>query len=123
MAVERILIVEANLSHMKLEKLVLMEKGYDIRTACNADETMKELEEFKPQLVLMGMQLNCVDGFELVRRIKTNSRFDHIVIVAVTAHGMKGDKEMILDAGFDGYILKPIDIKIFPQTIANYLRK
>lgn len=121
MTSERIIIIDDNLSHLKLEKLALAENGYDIRTATNSIELIKLLESFKPQLILMDIQLPGIDGLELTRRLKADPKYKDIIIVAITAYGMKGDKEIALSAGCDGYISKPIDIEIFPQVIAGYL--
>lgn len=116
-----ILIVENNPSHLKLEKITLEREGYVIRTAKDADETMKVLETFKPQLILMGVDLPGINGLELTRQLKDDPKYKNIIIVAVTAHGFKGDKEKILAAGYDGYIAKPIDVESFPQIVASYL--
>lgn len=123
MAMEPILIVDDNLSHLKLEKLALAENVYDIRTATNADEAIKALEQFQPKLILLDIQLPGVNGLELTRRLKADPKYHDIIIVAITAYGMKGDKEMALKAGCDGYITKPIDIETFPQIVADYLAK
>lgn len=116
-----ILIIDNNPSHLKLEKLALTDAAYQIRTANTADEAMKVLSEFKPHLILMEIQLPDIDGLELTRRLKIDPKYHDIVIVALTAYGMKDDKKMALDAGCDGYIAKPIDIATFPQVIANYI--
>jgi len=116
-----ILIIEENKSHSKLDKLALAEGPYDIRTANDADEAMQIITEFQPQLILMGRKLPGIDGLELTRKLKADPRYHDIIIIGVSAYGMKGDKEAALNAGCDGYIVKPIDIDIFPKTIADFL--
>lgn len=117
-----ILIVDSNKSHLKLEKLVLSEANYDIRTAANANDAMKILGEFHPRLILVGIELTGgIDGLELTQKIKADSRYQDIVIVALTAHAMPGDKEMALSAGCDGYLSKPIDVDTFLEIIADYI--
>lgn len=123
MTSESILIVDDNPSHLKLEKLALAEGAYDIHTAANAEEMMKELETFEPKLILMDLQLPGVDGLSLTRRLKADPKYKHIIIIAITAYGMKGDKEMALSAGCDGYISKPVDIEVLPKIVADYLGK
>ena len=122
MAKVPILIVEDNPSHIKLEKLALGSDSYDIRTAQNADEMMKVLAEFQPRLILMDIQLPGTDGYELTRRLKADPKFKDIIIIAITAYGMKGDREIALNAGCNGYISKPIDIETFPKIITDYLK-
>lgn len=118
-----LLIVDDNLSHLKLEKIVLGDVDYDIRTATDAAEAMKVLTEFKPKLILMDIKLPDIDGLELTRRLKADPKYKDIIILAITAYGMSGDEEMALSAGCDGYFSKPIDTETFPQAIAEYLGK
>ena len=121
MTAETILIADNNPSNVQLIKLALDGHGYDIRTASNSVKTIKILKEFQPKLILMEIELPGIDGLELTRRLKDDPKYHNITIVAVTACGMKGDKEMAMSAGFDGYISKPIDFDTFDQTVADYL--
>lgn len=121
MAGEMILIVDDNLINLKLEKILLSVEGYDIRTATDAEEALKLLEISVPRLILMDLQLPGMTGLDLTRKIKANPNYKDIVILAVTAYAMKGDKEKALAAGCDGYVTKPIDTKTFPTVIAHYL--
>jgi CheY-like chemotaxis protein len=118
-----LLIIEDNASHSKLEKLALANSGYDIRAASNADEAMKILAEFHPRLILMDIQLPGMDGLELTQKLKADPRYSETTIIAITAYGMKGDRETALAAGCDGYLSKPIDVATFPQSIAEFLSK
>jgi two-component system cell cycle response regulator DivK len=71
-------------------------------------------------LVLMDIQLPGKDGFALLREIRA-SPFAAVRVVALTAHAMTGDRERALDAGFDGYVTKPIDIRAFPAQVSRVL--
>jgi CheY-like chemotaxis protein len=62
-----------------------------------------------------------MDGFELTRRLKSDSRTRDVLIVAVTAYAMQGDERKARDAGCDGYITKPIDTRRLPGLVARYL--
>jgi two-component system cell cycle response regulator DivK len=121
MAGEPILIIDDNPINLKLEKILLVVEGYDVRTATDAEEALKVMETFVPRLVLMDLQLPGMSGLELTQKIKSNPRLKNTIILAVTAYAMKGDKEKALEAGCDGYITKPIDTKTMPTMIANYL--
>ncbi len=116
-----ILIVDDNPINLKLEKILLGVEGYDIRTATDAEEALKLLETFQPRLILMDLQLPGMSGLELTIKLKANPKFKNVIILAITAYAMKGDKEKALAAGCDGYISKPIDTKTLPSVIANYL--
>lgn len=121
MAGEPILIVDDNPINLKLEKILLVVEGYDVRTATDAEEALKIMESFVPRLILMDLQLPGMSGLELTQKIKSNPNLKKVIILAVTAYAMKGDKEKALEAGCDGYITKPIDTKTMPTMIANYL--
>jgi len=121
MAGEPILLVDDNPTNMKLLSFVLASRGYDIREATDAFQAMTVLETFRPQMILMDVQLPGMDGLELTRRLKADTSTRDIVIVAVTAYAMKGDEKRALDAGCDGYITKPIDTRALLSLIAKHV--
>src|SRR5690242_4564623 len=106
MAGEPILIIDDNPINLKLEKILLSVEGYDVRTATDAEEALKIMETFVPRLILMDLQLPGMTGLELTKKIKSDPRLNKIIILAVTAYAMKGDREKALEAGCDGYITK-----------------
>lgn len=121
MAAERILLIEDNPANMKLLSFLLASHGYDVRKAANAEAALVALEGELPRMILMDLQLPGMDGFELTRRLKSNSRTRDVLIVAVTAYAMQGDERKARDAGCDGYITKPIDTRRLPELVARYL--
>lgn len=121
MAGETILIIDDNPINLKLEMILLQVEGYDVHTASNAEEAFKMLDSVAPRLIILDLQLPGMSGLDLARKIKSIPSFKRIVILAVTAYAMKGDKEAALVAGCDGYITKPIDTNAFPAMVANYL--
>ena len=116
-----ILIVDDNASNTKLLAFLLTSKGYVVRTAASAPEALAVLEEFRPRLILMDIQLPGMDGLTLTRRLKADPRTRDIAIIAATAYAMKGDEARALEAGCNGYITKPIDTRRLPQDIERYL--
>ncbi|HAT8179244.1 TPA: response regulator [Legionella pneumophila] len=123
MANEPILIVDDNPINLKLLKVLMTIEGYNVRTAMDADEVMQILKEFKPDLILMDIQLPGMDGYELTQKLKSDPKHKNTIILAVTAYAMKGDDEKAATSGCDGYIAKPIDTQKFPSTIADFLGK
>jgi CheY-like chemotaxis protein len=119
---EAILVVDDTPANLRLARVVLETQGYDVRTAVDAEEALGVLTAFRPQLILMDIQLPGVDGLQLTRRLKADPETRHIVIVAVTAYAMKGDEQRFLQAGCDGYISKPFDTRAMPGLITEYLR-
>lgn len=120
---KKILVVEDNPLNMELLKDILEAQGYQIVQAFNSEEALTLLKVAKPDLIVMDIQLPGMDGLTLTRLLKEKEGFKNIPIVAVTAHTMKGDREKALAAGCNGYVSKPINIKLFSATIEDFLFK
>ena len=116
----RILVVEDSPDNMKLFRTVLTLKGHEVTGLPGGEGLIETIERTTPDLVLMDIQLPGQDGFALLREIR-QSPFSALRVVALTAHAMTGDRERALEAGFDGYITKPIDIRNFPTQVSRAL--
>ena len=122
MSARRILVVEDNDMNMQLVEFLLEEGGYEIVKATSGEEALAITHnENPPDLILMDIHLPGMDGLSVVRAIKAEKRTSGIPILALTAHAMRGDKDRFLEAGCDGYISKPIDVKTFLGSIQKYL--
>ncbi|MDZ4257240.1 MAG: response regulator [Gemmatimonadales bacterium] len=115
-----ILIVEDSPDNMKLFRTLLTLKGHQITGLSGGEELFSTLEAGRPELVLMDIQMPGKDGLTLLAEIR-DSPFRDLMVIALTAHAMAGDRERALAAGFDGYITKPIDIRQFPEQVAAAL--
>jgi CheY-like chemotaxis protein len=120
---ERILLVEDNPMNRRVSEFLLRARGYAVDEARDGQEALAILEQRKPQLILMDLQLPGMDGYATTRLIKQNEATRNIPVVALTAYAMSGDAERALEAGCDGYITKPIDPDVFHKTIAHYLER
>jgi two-component system, cell cycle response regulator DivK len=116
-----ILLVEDNERNLKLLRDVLDYAGYDVRVARTAEDGISLAASEPPDLVLMDLQLPGIDGMEALRRLRESPRTADIPVVAVTAQAMKDDRERALDAGFNGYIEKPISVRTFPDQVRRFL--
>ena len=124
MSSRKILVVEDNDMNMQLVEFLLEEGGYDIVKAASGEEALaitRDGENGTPDLILMDIHLPGMDGLSVVREMKANAKTSRIPILALTAHAMRGDKDRFLEAGCDGYISKPIDVKTFISAIEQYL--
>jgi two-component system cell cycle response regulator DivK len=117
-----ILYVEDNFDNRTLVSRILMVEGYNLIEAVNATEALKILEDTKPDLILMDINMPDMDGYTLTGKIKQTPGLESIPVIALTANVMRGDREKSLEAGCDGYIEKPIDIDLLPEQIENFLR-
>ena len=120
-----VLVVEDNDMNMQLVEYLLEEGGYSIVKATSGEEAlalMRDNSAPPPDIILMDIHLPGMDGLSVVRQMKSDERTQRVPILALTAHAMRGDKDRFLDAGCDGYISKPIDVKTFIASIQNYIR-
>lgn len=119
----RVLVVEDNDMNMQLVEYLLEEGGASIVKATSGEEALSITRSADPfDLILMDIHLPGMDGLSVVREMKGDARTARVPILALTAHAMRGDKDRFLDAGCDGYISKPIDVKTFLSSIETYLR-
>ena len=116
-----ILVVEDNPFNMELAVDVLEVAGYTVLQAEDAERGIALAQGERPALILMDVSLPGMDGLTATRALKENPATRDIPIVALTAHAMKGDREKALSAGCQGYIPKPIDVKVFPAAVAGFL--
>jgi CheY-like chemotaxis protein len=110
--------------NMQLVEFLLEEGGYDIMKATSGEEALEMTRNGNgaaPDLILMDIHLPGMDGLSVVRAMKAEPRTQRVPILALTAHAMRGDKDRFLEAGCDGYISKPIDVKTFIASLAQYL--
>lgn len=125
MSQRRVLVVEDNDMNMQLVEYLLEEGGYAIVEAASGEEALAITRDANippPDLILMDIHLPGMDGLSVVREMKSDARTRHVPILALTAHAMRGDRDRFLDAGCDGYISKPIDVKTFISSIESYLK-
>ena len=118
----KILIVEDNEDNRDLAVKVLRNKGFETVTAVDGEEAIEKAVSEKPDLILLDISLPKLDGYEVAKRLKNMEEFKDIPIVAFTAHAMKGDREKVIVAGFEGYISKPINVREFPDQVKLYIR-
>jgi CheY-like chemotaxis protein len=122
MSARKILVVEDNDMNMQLVEFLLEEGGYEIVKATSGEEALTLTRDgIAPDLILMDIHLPGMDGLSVVRAMKADAHTARIPILALTAHAMRGDKDRFLEAGCDGYISKPIDVKTFIASIQRYL--
>ena len=106
----RLLLAEDNLVNQKLAVRLLEKRGHSIEVAANGKLALEALEREAFDVVLMDVQMPEMDGFEATAAIRARERQTggHTLIVAMTAHAMKGDRERCLEVGMDGYVAKPL---------------
>ncbi len=118
---QRILVVEDQDDLRAILRDFLTASGYDVVEAADGGEGVAKAQSLRPDLILMDIQLPGIDGIVAMKRIRADARTKHIPTVALTASVMSGDRERFDEAGFDGFIAKPIEVKNFPDQVRAYL--
>lgn len=116
---KKILIVEDNDLNLKLFRDLLGANGYDTNETREGHEAVELARNFRPDLILMDIQLPEISGLEVTRRLKADADLKHIPVIAVTAFAMRDDEEKILRAGCEAYISKPISIADFLSAVSR----
>lgn len=117
----RILTIDDNPDNLELMRYLLEAFGYRTLTACDGLGGVELIERHRPDLVLCDVQLPDIDGYEVVRRVRSHPELSGLVVVAVTALAMVGDRAKVMAAGFSGYLSKPIDPTTFTHQVEAYL--
>jgi CheY-like chemotaxis protein len=119
----KILLVEDNEMNRDMLSRRLQRKGYLVVLAVDGQSGVEMAKTQAPDLVLMDMSLQVLDGWEATRRLKADAATKHIPIIALTAHAMSGDREKALEAGCDDYDTKPVELPRLLGKIEALLRK
>jgi CheY-like chemotaxis protein len=120
---ELILIVEDDEKSRKLVRDVLTFRGYEIVEAETGEEGVGLALERRPSLILMDIRLPGIDGIQALGRLRAEVVTRGIPVMAMTASVMTGDRQRVLDAGFDAFQAKPIKIKDFVAAVEQLLER
>lgn len=118
-----ILLAEDNEYNISTISNYLQQKGYQLVIARDGTEAVARIEEKKPDLILMDIQMPGMDGLEAIRRIRTGVGLNSTPIIALTALTMPGDKERYLTAGANEYMSKPVSLKRLKTIIESFLQQ
>jgi two-component system cell cycle response regulator DivK len=118
---KRILMIEDNEDNRRILRDLLTSKGYDVIEAEDGIDGVRAAETFRPDLILMDIQLPGIDGYEATRRIKANSESRKIPIIVVTSYALSGDDVRAFEAGCDAYVAKPFSPRDILSKIREYL--
>jgi len=121
MAGRHILVIDDDPVSLRLMLLLLRTAGHSAVGASSGEEGLAAAQAEMPDLVLCDGRMPHLDGFEVVKRIRAIDALAAVPVVAVTGLTRTGEGGYLLDAGFDGYIAKPFDIKSFASEVSRFL--
>lgn len=118
-----ILLVEDREDNRVLARKLLERAGFRVVEATDGREALEQVTAQRPDLLLLDMSLPLVDGWTVARTLRQSPDFKDLLIVALTAHAMDGDRERALEAGCDEFLTKPIEVAKFIPTIRRILER
>lgn len=116
-----VLVVEDHEDNRRILHDLLRSAGYEYREAVTGEDGVRLAGEYRPDLILMDIQLPGLDGYEATRQIKANPTLRAIPIIAVTSYALSGDDAKAKEAGCDGYVTKPFSPRALLVKIREYL--
>jgi two-component system cell cycle response regulator DivK len=119
----QVLIVDDKFDNLALAEAALHFHGATVRRASSGSEGLDILENFAANLILLDLSMPEMTGWEMFEKIRAQSGFADVPVIALTAHAMQGDKERVLEAGFTGYIPKPFSVATIVSDIQAILSK
>jgi CheY-like chemotaxis protein len=105
---KKVLVVDDNLLNMELTIQVL-EDDYEVLSAENGEEALRQVEMHEPDLVLMDLSMPVLDGWEAIRRLRAQPKTASLPIIALSAHAIQAEIDRAMEAGASDFVTKPID--------------
>ena len=118
---KRILVVEDEEDNRQILRDLLATSGYEMVEAQDGEQALAAVDQHRPDLILMDIQLPIMDGYEATRRIRANPANKRIPIIAVTSYALSGNESMALAAGCDAYVPKPYSPRELLAKIREFL--
>jgi len=116
-----ILVIEDHEDNRRIMRDLLTSSGYEVIEAVTGEEGVTATETYRPDLILMDVQLPGLDGYEATRRIKANPNLQSIPIIVVTSYALSGDDVKAFEAGCDAYVTKPYSQRELLASIRKFL--
>jgi len=118
-----VLVAEDNPVNCELLRELLETRGYSVIEARDGQEALRAIEQSHPDIVLLDIGMPVLDGFAVIRKIRENPSLARLPVLAITAYAMRGDRESVMNAGFDGYLSKPINSSDVSNEIERLLQR
>ena len=118
-----ILVAEDNPVNCELLRELLEARGYSVIEAPDGQEALRMIEQSHPDIVLLDIGMPVLNGYAVIRKIRENPSLATLPVLAITAYAMRGDRESVMNAGFDGYLSKPINARDLANELESLSRK
>ena len=112
----QLLVVDDDLFNASLIRSIMEYYGIAVESAKDGIEGLDKLEQGDFNVIMLDLSMPNLDGWDMLKEIRKNPKLAHIPVIAFTAHAMQGDRDRVMEAGFDGYIPKPIRVaRLLPE--------
>ena len=118
----RILVVDDKETSRELLRAVLENAGYAVSEAADGGEAIKKVHAENPDLILLDLQMPVLDGYQVLERLRRDTRHATLPIIALTASAMEGDREKAFAAGFTAHLAKPVGLAELRGEIQRLLK-
>jgi CheY-like chemotaxis protein len=118
-----ILIVDDLVDNLALISLDLQQQGYRVVTASDGEKAVRVASLTRPDIILMDIAMPGTDGLEATRKLRADVTMQNIPVIALTAYDTGGFRRAAADAGFDGYLTKPINFDRLHELIHSLLHR
>jgi CheY-like chemotaxis protein len=120
---KRILVADDKAEGRELVRTILENDGYEVHEAADGMDAMEQAQSLRPDLVILDLHMPKMDGFATVAALRRDKKFESTPVLALTASAMMGDRERALDAGFTGYVTKPIRLSALRAEVNRLLEE
>jgi DNA-binding response OmpR family regulator len=119
----RLLVVEDDFDISNMLRIYFTGQGYDVDVAPRGGEALERTRQVMPHLIVLDIMLPDIDGYEVCRRLRTNTRTSHVPVIFLTQKDERSDKLQGLELGADDYITKPFDIEELKWRVQNAITR
>jgi len=119
----RLLVVEDDFDISNMLRIYFTSQGYDVDVAGRGSEALERTRQVMPHLIILDIMLPDIDGYEVCRRLRTNTRTSHVPVIFLTQKDERSDKLQGLELGADDYITKPFDIEELKWRVQNAITR
>jgi CheY-like chemotaxis protein len=118
-----VLLAEDNVDNLEMVSNYLRLLGFEVHTAQDGLEAVALAQAYRPDIIIMDVQMPELDGLEATRRLRADPTLRLTPIIALTALAMPGDRERCLDAGMDDYLSKPLGLSELHKSLTSWIKR
>jgi two-component system cell cycle response regulator DivK len=118
---KKVLVADDKATGRELVRTVLENTGYSVYEAADGIQALEAAHRSQPDLIILDLHMPGLDGFAVVKELRMTKAFATTPVIALTASAMQGDRQRALEAGFTGYISKPVSLKALRAEVERLL--